>query len=126
MLFELRTLAVTAGVIAYVAMTLNTPVVAASSAAPLVDPEVLTQVASGRVRVLVQLRIPEAADPGTRAEAITRAQDAVLSRVPAVLVRRYQSVPLLALDIDAAGLRALETLGDVVVRVQLDRPVRSQ
>jgi hypothetical protein len=94
--------------------------------APIVDPDVRTQLIVGRARVLVELRVAEPEDPAARVEAIGRAQEVVLSRVPAVLVRRYQSVPLLALEIDAAGLRALEGLGDVVVRVEADRTMRSQ
>jgi hypothetical protein len=93
---------------------------------PAVDPDVRTQVAAGQSRVLVEVRVPPERDPTAQLAAIARAQDAVLARVPAILVRRYQSVPLLALEIDAAGLRALEGLGDVVVRVQPDRPMKPQ
>lgn len=118
-------LAFGAGLVAQPVLTVSAPAIAATVAnAPIVDPDVRTQAAAGRARVIVELRVPEAA--GSREEGIARAQDAVLTRVPAVLVRRYQSVPLLALEIDAVGLRALEGLGDVVARVQLDRPVRSQ
>jgi hypothetical protein len=91
---------------------------------PIIDPQVRTDVGTGRARVLVQLRISEANGP--RDTAIERAQDIVLARVPAVLVRRFHSVPLLALEIDAAGLRALEGLGEVVSRVEPDRPARAQ
>ena len=91
---------------------------------PIVDPQVRIDVGAGRARVLVELRVSEAERP--REAAIERAQDIVLARVPAILVRRFQSVPLLALEIDAAGLRALEGLGDVVSRVQPDRPARPQ
>jgi hypothetical protein len=94
--------------------------------APAVDADVRTQVMNGRARVLVQLRVENADNPATRDKAIADAQDVVLSRVPAVLVRRYLSVPLLALEIDAAGLRALDTLGDVVSRVESDRALRKQ
>jgi hypothetical protein len=92
--------------------------------APAIDAEVRRHVATGRARVLVQLRVPELSDAAARDRAIAHAQDGVLGRVPAVLVRRYVSVPLLALEIDAAGLRALEGLGDIVTRVDPDRPVR--
>jgi hypothetical protein len=42
------------------------------------------------------------------------------------VVRRFTSVPILALEIDAIALQALETMTDVVVDVRLDRPVRTQ
>jgi hypothetical protein len=42
------------------------------------------------------------------------------------VARRYTSVPLLALEVDADGLRALERLGDAVVRVRLDALRRTQ
>jgi hypothetical protein len=90
---------------------------------PAIDAEVRRHVAAGRARVLVQLRVPDLPDRAARDRAIADAQDGVLGRVPAVLVRRYVSVPLLALEIDAAGLRALEGLGDIVTRVDPDRPV---
>lgn len=124
-LVDVWRLAFTASLIGQVAMTCSAPALAvALGSAPVIDLDVRTLAAAGRVRVIVELRVREAGD--SRAEAIARAQDVVLARVPAVLVRRYQSVPQLALEIDAVGLRALETLGDVVARVELDRPVRPQ
>jgi hypothetical protein len=108
-------------------MTLATPAFGASTVnQPTVDPEVRAHVAAGRARVLVQLRVPAVHDAIASKEAIDRAQSRVLSLTPAMLVRRYETVPLLALEIDAAGLRVLETLGDVVSRVDLDRPARTQ
>jgi len=44
----------------------------------------------------------------------------------ATLVRRYLSIPLLALEIDATALRALETMPDIVAAVKPDRAVRPQ
>jgi len=41
-------------------------------------------------------------------------------------VRRYDSIPVLALEIDATGLQALEAMTDVVVSVTLDRVVKPQ
>jgi hypothetical protein len=99
------------------------PAAASADRAPAIHPDVRAQVSAGRTRVLVELRVPDA---DARADAIARAQDAVLARVPGVLVRRYRSVPLLALEIDASGLRALDALGDVVARVEPDRPVAPQ
>lgn len=107
------------------------PVAASTDCAPAIHRDVRAQVSAGRARVLVELRVPDVevrvpADADAHADAIARAQEAVLARVPGVLVRRYRSVPLLALEIDAAGLRALDALGDVVARVEPDRPVAPQ
>jgi hypothetical protein len=90
----------------------------------VIDPEVRGLVSAGRARVLVVLQVDETSDQKGRAEAIGRAQDAVLSRLlgpHASVVRRYASVPVLALEIDATGLRILETMADIVVSVKLDR-----
>jgi len=100
-----------------------------SRADPLVDPEVRALVRAGRARVLVMLQIVETGDQAQRADAIGRAQDVVLSRLPrphASVVRRYESIPMLALEIDATALRALETMTDVVAGVKLDRAMKPQ
>jgi hypothetical protein len=100
-----------------------------SGADAVVDPEVRALVRVGRARVLVTLQVAETGDQAQRADAIGRAQDGVLSRLPAShasVVRRYESVPLLALEIDATALRALETMTDVVAGVKLDRAVKPQ
>ncbi len=96
---------------------------------PVVDPEIRALVRVGRARVLVTLQVAETSDPAQRADAIGRAQDAVLARLPsthASVVRRYESIPMLALEIDATALRALETMTDVVAGVKLDRAVKPQ
>jgi hypothetical protein len=96
---------------------------------PVVDPEVRALVLSGRARVLVTLQVTEFDDQAQRVAAIGRAQDAVLARLPsthASVVRRYESIPLLALEIDATALRALESMTDVVAGVKLDRVVKPQ
>lgn len=114
-----------------VAEILSSTVLAAgtSLADSLADPEVRALVGVGRARVLVMLRVPETGDQAQRSAAIDRAQDSVLARLPqshASLVRRYASVPLLALEIDATALGALETMTDVVTAVKLDRAVKPQ
>jgi hypothetical protein len=120
------------GVLALVvAQIINGPALAAgmSLADPLVEPEVRALTSVGRARVFVMLQVPETADQGQRASAIGRAQDAVLSRLPqshASVVRRYASVPMLALEIDETALRALERMSDVVAGVKLDRTVKPQ
>ena len=95
----------------------------------VIDPEIRALVRVGRARVLVTLQVAESSDPAQRADAIGRAQDAVLARLPsthASVVRRYESIPLLALEIDATALQALETMTDVVAGVKLDRVVKPQ
>ena len=94
-----------------------------------IDPEVRALVDAGPVRVLVELRAEPSADPRRRAEAIEQAQAKVLAALPAshaTLKRRYTSLPLLALEIDRAGLSALEAMTDVVVAVKTDRVSRPQ
>lgn len=95
----------------------------------MIDPEVGVLVAAGLARVLVVLRVDGSSGQEGRAEAIGRAQDAVLSRLPephASVVRRYASVPALAFEIDATALRTLETMADIVVSVKLDRMMAPQ
>ncbi len=105
-------------------------VMSASPLAPLeVDPEVRALASSGRARALVVLRVPEGGDEQQRIDAIARAQDAVLGRLPgphASVVRRYASVPMLALEIDATALRALEAMADFVAAVKPDRTMVPQ
>jgi hypothetical protein len=102
---------------------------AAAQAAPVIDPEVRGRVALGRARVLVELQVSEAPSPEQRADAIAQAQETVMSRLPqahATLVHRYTFIPMLALEIDATALRALETMTDIVAAVKLDRPMKPQ
>ena len=97
----------------------------AAASGPMVDPEVRQQVSAGRSRVIVELRVESPQDPG----AIAAAQERVLAALPeghAALSRRYTSVPMLALDVDAEGLRALERLTDAIVRVRADAVKRPQ
>ena len=94
-----------------------------------IDPDLSTLVHIGRTRVLVMRQVPESGDEGQRADAIGRAQDAVLAGLThghASVVRRYASIPMLALEIDALALRALETMPDVVAAVKLDRSLKPQ
>ena len=101
----------------------------AAQAAPSVDPSVRSSAQSGRVRVLVELRVPADADVAQREDAIARAQDAVLARLPrqhAAVARRYATIPVLALEIDGAALAALEAMPDAVVSVRADGLSRPQ
>jgi hypothetical protein len=102
---------------------------AGAQIAPVIDPEVRGRVAVGRVRVIVELQVGEASAPEQQAEAIAQAQETVMSRLPqahAALGHRYTSIPMLALEIDATALRALETMTDLVAAVKLDRPMKPQ
>jgi hypothetical protein len=116
-----------AGGTAVLVVSAGERVARASTSEPLmIDPEVRAAVARGTVRVIVELRLPDpsAADAGvrsTREQAIATAREAVLSRLAGTLhrlVRQYTTIPLLALEIGADALLALETMGDLVVRVQ--------
>src|SRR5215468_2748614 len=85
---------------------------------PMIDPDVRASTSNGTARVVVELRV----SGGDRA-GITRAQDEVLARLAgtgARLARRYATVPMLVLEIDAAGLARLEDMGSLVTRVRVD------
>ena len=86
---------------------------------PVIDPEVRAMAGGGSTRVLVDLRV-RASDPAT----VSDAQNEVLRRLAgtgARLARRYTTVPLLALEIDAAALTRLEGMQGLVIRVRPDR-----
>src|SRR6185295_3316015 len=86
---------------------------------PVIDPEVRAMAGGGSTRVLVDLRA-RAGDPA----AVSDAQNEVLRRLAgtgARLARRYTTVPLLALEIDAAALARLEAMNGLVIRVRPDR-----
>lgn len=95
------------------------------------ESEIRRATQQGPVRVLVELRIPRATghagDPlPPDTDAIAEAQRAVLSRLPSAhfsLVRRFETVPFLALEIDADALTALENVGALVARILVDRTV---
>ena len=100
---------------------------------PLVEPEVRQAVLRGGARVIVELRIT----PGFRSEgdlpgpkeiaaqrrAIAAAQAGVLSRLSGSsfkLIHKYDSVPLLSLEIGPDALAMLEHFSDLVSRVRQD------
>jgi subtilisin family serine protease len=89
---------------------------------------------NGRVRVLVELRlpsphVPEGNLPTTAAvvgqrEAIAAQAAQLRSRLPSGshrTIRQYQTVPYLAIEVTPSALDALETLDAYVVRVMEDR-----
>jgi hypothetical protein len=85
---------------------------AAGATSVSVDPRVEHDVSRGPTRVIVEVRPP-----------IARGQDEILARLAGTdfrLVRRFDTSPLLALEIGPSALAALRTMGDVVVRVVTD------
>ena len=107
---------------------------AAATAADVADERARLRAAvarNGRVAVLAELRLPERfraesdADPAlasAQQSAIAAAGDALLARLPSAPdgVVRYQTVPFVAMTVDAAGLEALLADG-AVLRVHEDR-----
>src|SRR5262245_5555540 len=101
---------------------------------PMVDVQVRQAVATGPASVLVEARLlppPVPESELTRLEAVIAQREAIaaiqgdiLACLPAdhvSVVRCYETLPLLALVVDAKGLKALERLGDIVSRVLSDR-----
>jgi hypothetical protein len=93
---------------------------------PTIDPEVRVATQRGTARVLVELSIPEA-DSASRLRLIERAQNELLHRLRGASVRvfrRYTTIPLLGLEIDAETLARLEAMSDLVTHVRMDATVR--
>ena len=93
---------------------------------PTIDPEVRAVTQRGTARVLVELSIPNT-DEERRPGVIGRAQDQLLQRLQGTsirLFRRYTTVPLVALEIDAQALARLEAMSDLVTDVRMDTTVR--
>lgn len=100
----------------------------------MIDPEVLEAVHGASARVLVEARVPEGlrpegeltvAEKQVQRHAIAAVQDSILSGLAGshfALVRRYETVPLLLLEVQDDAVRALEQMVNVVVRVRLDNP----
>ena len=106
----------------------------ASGLPPVIEPGVENAVRRGTTRVILELRVPG----GTRPEgelagaaaveaqrrAIVGVQAEILARLAGnslTVIRRYARVPFLALELDAAALRLLRGMGDLVLRVFEDR-----
>jgi len=84
---------------------------------PIVSPELFAKaLTEGSVRVIVHLRLPlEAGD--VRRRAIDTAQRSVLKEILHTshrVVRKYETVPLLAVEVSADGLRVLAASPNVV------------
>lgn len=99
----------------------------------MIDPEVRRAVGEGAARVLVELRLPVRVTPegdlarpeavAAQRRAIATAQGSVLSRLSGThfaLLRRYESVAFLVLEIHTDALIELERMGDIVARVLVD------
>lgn len=110
------------------------PALGAGSLA-VIDAEVRKAVQHGSARVLVEVRLPNGMTPeealptseavAAQRRAIADAQASVLSRLSGThspLLRQYETVPLLLLEIHDDALTTLEQMGDVVARVRLDSP----
>jgi hypothetical protein len=98
----------------------------ASAASPAISPAVVAAVTQGRARVLVELHAPEGFRPegdlpgpdaiAAQRSAIAIAQQAVITGLQgtdAVVLQRYASVPVLALEIGPSALRAIEGMAHV-------------
>jgi hypothetical protein len=110
------------------ALVLAAPAGCAGVAAePPVIAEELRGLAPGaRAQVIVELRVPAGPD---RAAEIARIQSRVLGALGAEharVRRRFETVPLLALDVDGEALARLAGLGDLVASVRPDAPLRPQ
>lgn len=110
-------------------------VIVADAFAQAIDPAVRTAAAAGPVRVLVELRLTppfkpegELSSPAAveaQRQAIARTQDDLLARLAGTTFsvgRRYDGLPLIALEIGADALARLEAAGALVTRVSSDSP----
>ncbi|NMC12310.1 MAG: S8 family serine peptidase [Chloroflexi bacterium] len=101
---------------------------ATSPRAPEILPEVTAALQeSERVRVIVELNIPDVGSMSLsdQIEQVQVHQDAVLnglSETEFTLKRRFQTIPALAGEITAAGLKALEA-DEAVASIRLDLPI---
>lgn len=108
----------------------------ATPPSPVIDEGVRAAVRQGSARVIVELRIPGGVKPegdlaspaavAAQRQAISDAQASVVARLAGTRfspIRRYRSVPFLALEVGPDALMALERMGDAVSRVLEDRTV---
>jgi hypothetical protein len=109
-------------------------VVAATGVAAdvIVDPAVIEAVGSGRAHVIVELRLASAFAPegeltdaavSAQREAIEAAQRAILAALAssdASVVRQYETLPFLALEIDEHALADLRAMPQRVIRILED------
>lgn len=98
----------------------------------MIDRDVLDATRIGKARVLVEVRLPESMKPDreltpaarfVQEHVIATAQGSVLAGLAGrrfSLVRRYETVPLLLLDVQDDAVMALDGMVSMVVRVRLD------
>jgi len=114
-------------------LAVSTPAWGLAVAPTVIDPEVRRDLHRGPARVLVELRVPGGLTPegdlpgsaavATQRGAIAAAQSTVLTRLAGTqfsVLRRYEAVPFLLLEIHGDALAELERMGDVVARVRVD------
>jgi hypothetical protein len=96
---------------------------------PVIDPEVRSAITSGAARIILELRInlsfqAEGERPvSSQRDAIAAVQAATLARLSGSrfeLIHRYESLPLLALEVGPDALMRLESSGDLIVRIVPD------
>jgi len=103
--------------------------------AQAIDPAVRSAAAAGPVRVIVELRItpaftPEGELPSPAAvdaqrHAIAQTQDDLIARLAGTsfsVARKFDGLPMMALEIGADALARLEAAGTLVTRVLPDAP----
>ena len=103
--------------------------------AQVIDPAVRTAAAAGPVRVIVELRLtpaftPEGDLPSPAAveaqrRAISQAQDDLIASLAGTsfsVARKFDGLPMMALEIGADALARLEAAGTLVTRVVPDAP----
>jgi hypothetical protein len=107
-------------VLGAIVLVLGTALWGMAPGEPAVAPQLFDLArAQGEVRVIVQLRVPDGAAPAE----IATAQEALLAELAAVphrIVRRYATIPFIALTASEAALRVLSA-SPHVVSVREDR-----
>lgn len=103
--------------------------------AQAIDPAVRSAAAAGPVRVIVELRLTPAFTPegelsspaavDAQRRAIAQAQDDLIARLAGTsfsVARKFDGLPMMALEIGADALARLEAAGTLVTRVLPDAP----
>jgi hypothetical protein len=99
----------------------------------VIDPEVRSAITSGAARIMLELRMdlsfqaegerPDQVAISAQRDAIAAVRAATLARLRGSrfeLIRQYESLPLLALEVGPDALMYLESSGDLIVRIVPD------